>query len=540
MAGLVIAFGSGAMTNSTPELENADCILVTGSNTTEAHPLIATRILRAVEKGAKLIVVDPRRIQLAPFAKLHLRQKPGTDVAWLSGMMNVIINEGLADQEFIEARTEGFAELKEAMAVYTPERVERITGIPASDLIAAARMYAGAERGSIVYSMGIAQHTTATDNVLACANLAMLTGNVGKPSTGVNPLRGQNNVQGACDMGGLPDVYPGYQLVADEAIQEKFRRAWGSAAPLEPGLTVTEMMDSAYEGELKALYVMGENPMLSDPHTGHVQEALQRLDFLAVQDIFPSETAQLADVVLPAASFAEKDGTFTATDRRVQRVRKAIEPIGESKADWEIVCELARRMGAQGFSFASLADIVEEIAQLTPIYGGISYTRLEERGHLQWPCRDAQDPGTPYLHEGRFSRGLGRFIPVSYKEAAELPDEEYPFTLTTGRIMFHWHTGTMTRRSEKLNKEVPEGYVEISPQDAERLSLSNSERISVISRRGQIETRAWITLRVPPGVIFAPFHFAEAAANLLTNPVLDPVAKVPELKVCAARVEKVT
>jgi len=548
VAGLVAAFGSGAMTNSVPELEDADCILVTGSNTTEAHPLVARRILRAVEKGAQLIVVDPREIQLAKFATLHLRQRPGTDVAWLNGMMNVIISEGLEDKEFIAERTEGFEELKAAVAEYTPERVEVITTIPADDLRQAARIYAKAEGAAIVYAMGITQHTTGVDNVLSCANLAMLTGNVGRPSTGVNPLRGQNNVQGACDLGGLPNVYPGYQRVTDEAIREKFEKAWGAAPDTKVGLTVTEMIDAAGEGQLKALYVMAENPMLSDPDVNHVRECLKRLDFLVVQDIFLSETAELAHVVLPGVSFAEKDGTFTATDRRVQLIRKAIEPLGDAKADWEIICDLAKQFtdhasrtthhAPRGWDYTHPSEIMAEIASLTPIYGGISYERLEAGEVLHWPCRSPDDPGTPYLHKGKFSRGKGRFHAVTFKEAAELPDEEYPLLLTTGRTMFHWHTGTMTRRSEKLDKEVPEAYVEISAQDADALGIGKSERVRILSRRGEIEVRAWVTKRVPPGVVFIPFHFAEAAANALTHAALDPMAKIPEYKVCAVRVER--
>ena len=530
------------MTNSVPELEDADCILVTGSNTTEAHPLVATRILRAVEKGARLIVVDPRDIQLAKFATLHLRQRPGTDVAWLNGMMNVIIGEGLEDKEFIAGRTEGFEELKAAVAEYTPERVETITGIPAEALRQAARMYAEAGRAAIVYAMGITQHTTGTDNVLSCANLAMLTGNVGRPSTGVNPLRGQNNVQGACDLGGLPNVYPGYQRVTDEAARKKFEAAWGVELPPSPGLTVTEMIDAVGEGRIRALYVMAENPMLSDPDVNHVRAALERCEFLVVQDIFLSETAELAHVVLPGVSFAEKDGTFTATDRRVQLVRKAIEPLGEARPDWEIVCELAKRFAPQAttdWDYPSPKEVLAEIAALTPIYGGISYERLEAGEVLHWPCRSPDDPGTPYLHKGKFARGKGKFHAVTFKEAAELPDEEYPLILTTGRIMFHWHTGTMTRRSEKLDKEVSEAYVEISAYDADALGIGKSERVRISSRRGEIEARAWVTKRVPPGVVFIPFHFAEAAANVLTHAALDPVAKIPEYKVCAVRVEPV-
>ena len=533
------------MTNSVPEFEETNCFLITGSNTTEAHPLIATRVMRAQKHGAKVIVVDPRNIQIAKLADIHLQQRPGTDVAWLNGMMHVIIKEGLYDKAFVEERTEGFEELSEAVADYTPDRVEKISGIPAEDLVAAARLYAQAERAAILYAMGITQHTTGVDNVLSCANLAMLTGNVGKPGTGVNPLRGQNNVQGACDLGGLPNVYSGYQAVTVESVQAKFKEAWGHASPTRVGLTVTEMMEAAYHGDLKALFVLGENPMVSDPDINHVRAALEHCEFLVVQDIFPTETAQLADVVLPGTTFAEKDGTFTGTDRRIQRIRKAIEPLGEARGDWVIIAELAKRMNGAGndapyggWMYDSPTAIMDEIAALTPIYGGSSYERLEGEGFLQWPVPTADHPGTPYLHKGKFSRGLGRFTAVEFKEPAEAPDDEYPLTLTTGRIMFHYHTGSMTRRSEKLDQEVPEGYVEISPEDANRLGLGKSEPIRVVSRRGEIETKAWITRRVPPGTVFIPFHFAEAAANVLTNPALDPIAKIPEYKVAAVRVEK--
>jgi formate dehydrogenase alpha subunit len=534
------------MTNSVPEFEDTDCFLITGSNTTEAHPLIATRVMRAQRRGAKVIVIDPRDIQIARIADIYLQQRPGTDVAWLNGMMHIIIEEGLYDQAFVDDRTEGFDELKAAVAGYTPARVQRITGIPAGDLEAAARIYATAERAALLYAMGITQHTTGVDNVLSCANLAMLTGNVGKPGTGVNPLRGQNNVQGACDLGGLPNVYSGYQAVTIESVQTKFKEAWGHASPTRVGLTVTEMLDAAHHGDLKALFVLGENPMVSDPDLNHVRAALERCEFLVVQDIFPTETAQLADVVLPGSTFVEKDGTFTGTDRRIQQIRQAVEPLGDSRADWAIIRDLATKMNGWdqdapygGWAYTSPADIMVEIAALTPIYGGASYERLEQEGFLQWPVPTADHPGTPFLHKGRFSRGLGHFSPVEFKEPAEAPDDEYPLILTTGRIMFHYHTGSMTRRSPKLDQEVPEGYVEISPEDADRLGLGKSERVRVVSRRGEIETRAWITRRVPPGTVFIPFHFSEAAANMLTNPALDPVAKIPEYKVAAVRVEKV-
>ncbi len=536
--GLGASFGSGAMTNSIEELENSDCILITGSNTTEDHPLIARYIMRAKEKGAKLIVVDPRAIPLTHFADIHLRQRPGTDVAWINGFMNVIINEGLEDKKFIEERTEGYEEMAKIVGKYTPEYVENITGIPKEKLIEAARTYAKADRASIVYSMGITQHTTGVDNVKSCANLAMLTGNVGKPSTGVNPLRGQVNVQGACDVGALPNVYSGYQSVTDEKNRAKFEAAWKTKLPSKPGMTVIDMINAAFTGNLKMMYIMGENPMLSDPDITHVREGLNNLEFLVVQDIFLTETAQLADLVLPAASYAEKDGTFTSTDRRVQIVRKAIEPVGESRPDWQIICDLAKKMGSKEFEYSSPADIMNEIASLTPIYGGMSYERLSTNG-LQWPCPTKDHNGTPCLHKDKFTRGKGSFAALEFKEPAELPDKDYPLNLTTGRIIFHFHTGTMTRKTQLLNREVQTGYVEINPADAKKLDVADGELVLVQSRRGEIKIKALITERVPEGVIFIPFHFAECAANILTNPAVDPVAKIPEFKTCAARVKKI-
>jgi formate dehydrogenase alpha subunit len=539
VAGLVASFGSGAMTNSIPEFENADCVLITGSNTSEAHPLIASRIMRAKENGAKIIVVDPRSTQMSTLADLHLKQQPGTDVVMLNGLMNVIISEGLADETFIAERTEGFEELKANVAEYTPEYIEKIAGVPSDELVQAARMYGSAGSASLVYAMGITQHTTGVDNVLSCANLAMLTGNVGRPSTGVNPLRGQNNVQGACDLGGLPNVYPGYQRVNDPKVKEKFEKAWGTALSDQIGLTVTEMVELAGTGEIKAMYVMGENPLVSDADINHARECLKNLDFLVVQDIFLSETAEIADVILPGASYAEKEGTFTATDRRVQRVNKAIDPIGDTKPDWVIISELAKQMDASGFDFASPEDILGEIAELTPIYGGVTFDRLANGNVLHWPCPDEDHPGTPFLHKDKFSRGLGKFHAISYKEPAEKTDEDYPLVLTTGRLMFHFHTGTMSRRSDKLHKEVPEAYIEMHPKDARKVGVRGDARVRVSSRRGEIELVVRVTDGIMPGVVFIPFHFAEAAANALTNSVFDPIAKIPEYKVCAVKVEAV-
>ena len=407
------------MTNSVPEFsEHTECFLIIGSNTTEAHPLVASHILKAKERGAKIIVVDPRKVQIGRLADLYLCFRPGTDVAVLNGLMNVIISEGLADEEYIAARTEGYEEMKALVEEYTPERVEEISGISADDLRTAARMYATNRPSAIIYAMGITQHTTGTDNVKSCANLAMLTGNVGVPGSGVNPLRGQNNVQGACDLGALANVYPGYQKVVSPEVQEKFEKAWGSTSDLKIGLTVTEMIDAAGDGRVRAIYIMGENPMVADPDINHARHCLEQIEFLVVQDIFLSETAQLAHVVLPAASFAEKNGTFTGTDRRIQRVRKAVEPIGDSRADWEIICLLAQRVGASGFDFASPKEIMDGIASLTPIYGGVSFERLEKEGFLQWPVPAADHPGTPYLHKGKFSRGLGHFHAIHFQEAA--------------------------------------------------------------------------------------------------------------------------
>jgi len=529
------------MTNSIPEFRtHTQCFLITGSNTTEAHPLIASQVMAARERGAKLIVIDPRKVQIGRLADVYLRPRPGTDVAWLNGLMNVIISEGLYDREYVTNRTEGFEQLRSLVTEYTPERVEEISGIPADGLRTAARLYASSRPAAILYSMGICQHTSGTDNVKACADLAMLTGNVGVEGGGVNPLRGQNNVQGACDVGGLPDVYPGYQKVTLPEVRARFEASWHVEHLSDrQGLTVTEMITAADEGTLAALYIMGENPMLSDPDAGHVRQCLEKLNFLVVQDIFLTETARLADVVLPGTSFAEKDGTFTATDRRVQLVRQAIKPIGAARPDWEIITSLGRRLGATGFDFTSPAEVMDEIAAVTPSYAGVSFSRLEQLGSLQWPVPATDHPGTPVLHRGTFTRGLGCFQPVHYRPAAELPDDEYPLTLTTGRLMFQWHTGSMSRRSEKLEQESPEPYVEMHPDDAASIGIDSGQKVLVASRRGEITLKVWLTRRIRPGVLFIPFHYAEAAANVLTNAALDPIAKTPEYKVCAVRVRQV-
>ena len=527
------------MTNSLAEIVNTDVMLLTGTNTTENHPVVAIKMKQAVTKGgAKLIVADPREIEMVRFSDIWLRQTPGTDVALLNGLMHVIIEEGLYDDEYVRTRTEGFEELKKIMKRYTPEFVEGITGVPQDDLRKAARLYAGAKRASIFYAMGITQHITGTDNVKSLANLAMLCGNVGIESGGLNPLRGQNNVQGACDLGALPNVFTGYQQVANDEARKKFEKAWGiKGLPAQIGLTMTEMMPAAAKGDIKALYIMGENPMVSDPDLKHVEESLDNLDFLVVQDIFLTETAQMADVVLPAASFAEKDGTFTNTERRVQPVRKGVKPPGNARADWEIIADISTRMGYE-MKYRSAEAIFNEITEVTPSYAGISYKRLEKEGGLQWPCPTPKHPGTPYLHKDKFVRGKGLFHAVEFIPPAELPDKGYPLFLTTGRVLYHYHTGSMTRRDEGLNFRYPEGYVEVNPVDAMEMGVADGEKVRVASRRGKIEIPVMVTPRSPQGTVFIPFHFFEAAANRLTNTALDPIGKIPELKVCAVKVEK--
>jgi len=538
VAGLAAAFGAGAMTNSIAEIDDTDCILVIGSNTTGQHPLVASRIIRAKKKGAKLIVIDPRKIPLTEYADLFLQVKPGTNVALLNGVIHILIEKGLIDDVFIRERTEGFEELKQKVNEYPAERVNEITGITKEILKKAALVYGKAGKAMIFYAMGVTQHTTGTDNVKSVANLAMVTGNIGRPSTGVNPLRGQNNVQGACDMGALPNVLTGYKPVSDPSARSVFREKWNLSLPDTPGLTMVEMMDSASKGSLKGMLVVGENPMMSDPDTRHVKESLEALDLLVVQDIFLTETAKLAHVILPASSFAEKEGTFTNTDRRVQRVRKAIDPIGQSKPDWQIISELAGEMGFTGFDFDSPEEIMKEISSVTPSYAGITYKRLDKGEVLHWPCPDENHPGTPFLHEKEFPRGKGRFFALDYIPPAELPDSEYPYLLSTGRIPFHFHGGSMTRKIDILNKEAPTGYVNIHPEDAKKLGIAKEEWLNVRSRRGEISIKANISNEVTPGIVFIPMHFSECAVNILTDRKFDAIAKIPGFKVCAVNIKK--
>ncbi len=538
MAGLVTTFGSGASTNSLKDLNDARCIMAIGTNTTEAHPIIGMNIRRAVGKGTRLIVANPLEIDLVRDADVWLQHRAGTDVVLLMGMMKVIVDEGLMDTTFIEERCENYDFFKDSLNNYPLNLVESITGVLGEKVARAARLYAENSPASILYTMGITQHTHGTDNVIAVANLAMLTGNIGKPGAGVNPLRGQNNVQGACDVGALPNVYPGYQAVSNEILREKFEVAWGVSLNPIPGKTLTEIMPLAHEGKVKAIYLMGENPSLSDPDASHVREAMQRLEFFVVQDIFLNETGRLADVVLPACSFAEKDGTYTNTERRVQRVRKAIEPVGDSRPDWWIACRIAQRMGAAGFDFEHPSQIMQEIADVTPSYGGITYERLEKEG-LQWPCPTEDHPGTAILHTELFSRGKGHFVPLEYRPSNELPSDEYPLVLTTNRSLFHFHTGTMTRKVRGLNTFLGEGLVAINPKDAAALGIEDGEMVRVSSRRGEVTAKAWLTESVPPGTVAMNFHFAETPTNELTNPALDPVSKIPEYKVAAVRVQKI-
>ena len=527
------------MTNPIEDIEKSNVILITGSNTTENHPVLSSYVKRAVKfKGAKLIVVDPRKIPITRHAAQWLRPNLGTDVAWINGMMHVIINEGLYDATYVQNRTVGLDELKQIVAKYTPEYVEEISGIPRAELTAAARTYAKAPAASILYAMGITQHVTGTDNVKSLANLAMLCGNVGIPGGGVNPLRGQNNVQGACDMGGLPNVYTGYQKVDDPAVRERMESAWGvDRLPDRPGLTATDMMNKAHEGELKALYIIGENPMVSDPDLNHAEKSLKNLDFLVVQDIFLSETARMADVVLPSASFAEKDGTFTNTERKVQRVRKAVTAPGKAREDGVILCDLSKRF-SYAMSYKDSSQVMEEIARVTPSYCGINYNRIKTKG-LHWPCTGTDHPGTPCLHMDQFTCGLGVFHAIDYRPPAEVPDDAYPLFLTTGRLLYHYHTGTMTMKTPGLNERAPACFVEISPEDAAGYGVGEGDMLRVRSRRGEIEAAAKVSETAVKGTVFIPFHYAAAAANRLTNAALDPIAKIPELKVCAVAIEKV-
>ncbi len=541
VAGLAKSLGSGAMTNSINEITESSCIFAIGTNTTEAHPVIGLKVKEAQRKGAKIIVANPRRIDLCKFADIWLQQRTGTDVVLLMGICKVIADKNLVDNDFIKERCENYNDFKNSLKKFELDYVENITGVSAEKIQTAAEMYANNSPASILYAMGITQHTHGTDNVLAISNLALLTGNIGKPSSGVNPLRGQNNVQGACDMGALPNVYPGYQKVSEQNVKQKFEKAWNTKLNDSNGLTLTEIVTSAGKKEIKALYLVGENSLLSEPDATHVKKALQKLDFFVAQDIFLTETAQLADVVLPAASFAEKDGTFTNTERRVQRIRKAINPIENARPDWWITCQIAKKMDHRGFDFKKPENIFDEISSLVPSYKGISYKRIEKEG-LMWPVKDKNHEGTPVLHKNKFltENGKAGFVPLEYIPSAEIVDSNYPLILTTERSLYQYHTGTMTRRVDGLNILNEKELVKINPADAKELGLSDGDKVIVSSRRGKVEATIKISKKSLKGVVAMSFHFFESPTNIITNPATDPVAKIPELKSSAVKIKKKT
>ena len=541
------------MSNSMDDVaKQAQAFFIIGSNTTEQHPVFGAMLRQAVrQRGAKLVVADPRKIDITEFATLHLRHKPGTDIALINGLMNIMLEKGWEDKSFIEERTENFDEFKATVMQYPPEKAAEITRIPVEQLYEAAEILASSKPMAVLWAMGITQHIVGVRNVMDLANLQMLLGNMGKPGGGVNPLRGQNNVQGACDMGGLPNVYPAYQPVTSEEVREKFLKAWGATTEAKIGLTVTEMMPGILEGKVKSLYILGEDPVMSDPDTKHIRHCLEELDFLLLQEIFPSETAAYADVLLPGATFAEKTGTFTNTERRVQMVRKAIEPLGDSKPDWWILSELAKKLKVRisdrfqkdapyaGWEYQDTVEIMTEINAVTPSYGGITHARLEAGERLQWPCPTAEHPGTPILHTKQFTRGKGKFMPIDHVPPAEKPDDDYPMIMSTGRVLYHWHGGQMTRRAAGIMQVYGEALVEVNPDDAVKIGLNGRNILRITSRRGSIEAKAWVTDRVPPGMVYANFHFPEASANELTHATLDPVAKIPEYKITAVKVELV-
>lgn len=538
VTGLSMTLGSGAMTNPIYDItHDVDAILLVGSNPEEAHPVVGMQIRQAVRNGTKLIVADPRDIDLAKSADVHLKLRPGTNVAFANGMMHIILQEGLADQEFIDSRTEGFEALQQVVLKYTPEYVAGICHIEEEDLKRAARIYAKAGKAPIIYCLGVTEHSAGTEGVMCMSNLAMLVGKIGRPGCGVNPLRGQNNVQGACDMGALPDCFPGYQKVENSETLEKFEKAWGIPLSHANGLCATDVLPEALNGKIKGLFIFGEDPMMTDPDTSHVTAALKSLDFLVVSELFMTDTAKMADVVLPGVSYAEKEGTFTNTERRVQRVRRAVKPIGEARPDTDIITDLMNRMGYEQ-PLMTASEIMDEIAGMIPSFGGISHRRLDLQGGLQWPCRSAEDQGTAILHVGSFSRGLGRFYPAEYMPSAELPDETYPLVMMTGRILCQYNARAMTGKTDGLSEMEGSSYIEMNKKDAVLLNIRNGERVRVSSRRGTIETTARVGRKVSQGETWMPFHFADGNCNLLTNAALDRYARIPEYKVCAVRVEK--
>ena len=536
--GLAMTLGSGAMTNPIQDItRDIDVILLIGSNPTEAHPVVGAQIRQALRAGTKLIVVDPRKIDLTDSAEIHLQIRPGTNVAFANGMMHVIIKEGLADTEFIKTRTEGYDEIARIVEAYTPERVGEICNIDPEDLRRAAILYAKADKAPIIYCLGVTEHSTGTEGVMSMSNIAMLVGKLGRSGCGVNPLRGQNNVQGACDMGCLPNQFPGYQGAANEEVVAKFEKAWGTSLSRTPGLMATQVLPAAKEGTIKGLYIFGEDLLVTDPHTEHVEECFKALDFFVIQELFLTETAKLADVVLPGVSYAEKEGTFTNTERRVQRVRKAVQLEGEMRPDAEVFCEVMTRMGYP-CHYDSAADIMREVATVTPSFGGISHERLDAGESLQWPCPDKDHKGTYFLHKDKFTRGLGWFFPGEFREPQELPDDEYPLTMVTGRMLYHYNARSMTGRTEGINAIVDSSYIEMHTEDASAIGVRDGDRVRVRSRRGEIETTARVAEKVSPREVFMTFHFPDGNVNKLTNPVVDNYARIPEYKVCAVSVRK--
>jgi formate dehydrogenase major subunit/formate dehydrogenase alpha subunit len=531
-------FGAGAMTNAIPEIRDADLLFVIGSNTTEAHPIIAMEMKRAVRDGAKLIVADPRAIWLSEIADQHLQLKPGTDVWLLNAMAHVIVTEGLTDEAFIEAHCDGFEALRENLLRYPPEEAEAVTGVPADAIREAARAYATTRKAGIYYTLGITEHTHGTDNVYALANLVLMTGHLGVRSAGMNPLRGQNNVQGANDAGASPVFYPGYQRVSDPEARAKFAAAWGAELSPDDGLNLNVMMAEMAKGKIKGLYVMGEDIILSEPNADKVELGINQCEFLVVQDIFMNETARFADVILPAACFAEKDGVFTNSDRRVQRVRKAVDPPGRARPDWEIICDLARASGYAMPHYANPGEVYAEMASLSPKFAGISHERIEAEGGLQWPCPTPDHPGTPTLHVDGPLRGKGAFQVVDYRPSAELPDNDYPLLLSTGRTLYHYNVGTQTRRDAGPMARQPRNFIEMHRYDAKQLGFADGERVRVTSRRGAVEADVLVSPRMRVGCVWMPFHFADQPVNRVTNDAGDPVTQTGEYKVCAVRVER--
>lgn len=537
VTGLRAALGSGAATNSLADIEGAEVLIVSGSNTTEAHPVAALKVKKAVrQNGAKLIVIDPRKIELVKYADIHLQLRAGTNVALINGLLHVIIKEGLQNDDFIERRTENFEMLKQVVSKYTPEETEAITGVPKEDIIKAARIYAGTDKGMILYGLGMTEHKAGSHGVMSLANLALITGNVGRPNTGINPLRGQNNVQGSCDMGALPDVYACYQRVDDPESNKKHSDMWKIKLPEKPGLKEPQMYRAIESGNVKAMYIIGYDPALTQADINKVRASISKLEFLVVQEIFMTETAKLAHVVLPTSCYFEKDGTFTNAERRVRRLHKAI-PLPEgTKSDWDIICSIATAMGyPMGYNHPS--EIMDEIAKLTPEMAGINYKRLEGDG-LVWPVLDMNHPGTPILHKDTFKRGRGMFNDLMYTPSEELPDEEYPLLLTTGRRLYHYNNGSMSLRNPEICAINSEEFMEIHPADAAKLDIKTGEKVKVFSRRGSLEVKTEVTEKSRLGSVFLSFHYPETQTNVLTGPGEDTLALTPEYKVCAVKVEK--